>query len=81
LHAFVYLYGSIWGMAKNSIKRNSFLVVLDHFSRKIGSNDLVRGLFLCLDIGSYIVPTCGPLSTFLGPFGATQMAQNGKNTG
>jgi hypothetical protein len=79
LQAFVYLFGSIWGcsngpkMAKNSIKK-CFLVVLDHLSRKNGPNDLVWDLFLCLDIGSYIPPACGPLSTFLGPFGATQMA-------
>jgi hypothetical protein len=50
-------------MAKNS-KKKLFLIVLDHFSHKNGPNDLVWGLFLCLDIESYIPPTCGPLSTF-----------------
>jgi hypothetical protein len=46
-----------------------FLVVLDHFSHENGPNDLVRGLFLCSDIGLYILPTCEPLSIFLDPFG------------
>jgi hypothetical protein len=56
-------------------KKNCFLVVLDHFFCKNEPNDLVRGLFLCLDIWSYIRPTCAPLSTFLGPFGGAQIAQ------
>jgi hypothetical protein len=34
------------------------------------------GLFSSLDIGTYIPPTCGPLSTFFGPFGGAQMPQN-----
>jgi hypothetical protein len=33
-------------------------------------NDLVRGLFFTLDIVPFIYPTCEPLSTFLGPYGA-----------
>jgi hypothetical protein len=62
---------------KNSIK-TSFLVVLDHFSLKNGSNNLVRDLFLSLDIGPYFPATCGSLSTFLVPLGATQMAPKWK---
>jgi hypothetical protein len=41
----------------------------------IDLNALVRGLFLFLDIRPYTPPTCGPLSTFLGPFGGAQMAK------
>jgi hypothetical protein len=55
-------------MPQNSIK-NYFLVVLDYFSYKNGSNDLVRDLFSSLDIRKYFPPTCGPSSTFLGYFG------------
>jgi hypothetical protein len=62
-------------MPQNSIK-NYFLVVLEYFSFKNGLNDLVRGLFSSLDIGTYILLSCGPLSTILGPFGAAQMPQN-----
>jgi hypothetical protein len=32
-----------------------------------GLNNLVRGLFLSLDIEPYVLATCKPLSTFLGP--------------
>jgi hypothetical protein len=56
--------------------KNYFLVVLDYFSYKNGSNDLVRGLFSSLDIGTYIPLSCGPLCTILGPFGAAQLPQN-----
>jgi hypothetical protein len=45
------------------------LVVLEHFSYKNRPIDLVRGLFSSEDIGPYIPSTCGPLCTFLGPFG------------
>jgi hypothetical protein len=74
----VYLFGSIRGCpnAQNSMK-NYFRVVLYNFSYKNGPNDLVRGLFSSLNIGTYILPTCGPLSTFLGPFGGAQMPQSG----
>jgi hypothetical protein len=52
--------------------QNYFRVVLDY---KNGLNDWVKVLFLGLDIGTYILPTCGPLCTFLGPFGGAQMPQ------
>jgi hypothetical protein len=29
-----------------------------------------------VDIGPYLLPICGPLGTFLGPFGGAQMAPN-----
>jgi hypothetical protein len=63
-------------MPQNSIK-NYFRVVYSYFSYKNGPNDLVRGLFSCLDVGTYILPPCGPLHTFLGPFGGAQMPQGG----
>jgi hypothetical protein len=62
-------------MPQNSIK-NYFLVVSDYFSYKNGPIDLVRGLFSSLDIGTYIPPTCGPVCTFLGPFGGAQIPPN-----
>jgi hypothetical protein len=76
LHAFEYLFGSLWGaqMPQNSMKCY-FLVVSDYFSYKNGPIDLVMGLLLSLDIVTYIPPTCGPLSTFLGPIGDAQMPQ------
>jgi hypothetical protein len=61
-------------MPQNSIEKY-FLVVLDYFSFKNGLNDLVSGLFSCLDIGTYIPLTSEPKSTFLGPFGGAQMPQ------
>jgi hypothetical protein len=54
-------------MPQNSIK-NYFLVVMDYFTYKNGSIGLVRGLFSSLDIGTYILSTCGPSGTFSGPF-------------
>jgi hypothetical protein len=66
-------------MTQNSLK-SYFLVVSDYFSYKNGPIDFVRSLFLNLDIGIYIPPTCGPLSTFLGPIGGAQMPQNSINT-
>jgi hypothetical protein len=56
--------------------KNYFLVVPDYFPYKNGPINSVRGLFLSLDIGTYILPTAGLLSTFLGPFGGARMAQN-----
>jgi hypothetical protein len=53
-----------------------FLVVLDYLFYKNGLNDSVRGLFSSLDIGTSILPTCGPVSTFLGQFGGAKMPQN-----
>jgi hypothetical protein len=41
--------------------QNYFRVVLDYLSYKNGPNDWVKGLFLSLDIRTYILPTCGPL--------------------
>jgi hypothetical protein len=58
--------------------KTCFLVVSDHFSLKYERNDFVMGLFLGLDIGPYFLPTCGPLLTFLGPFGGAQMAPKWK---
>jgi hypothetical protein len=52
---------------KNQLKKISFLVVLDHLYYK---NDLVRGLFLSLGIGLYIVLTC----VSFGPLGKDKMA-------
>ena len=66
-------------MPQNSII-SYFLVVSDYFSYKNGPIDLFRGLFLSLDIGTYIPPTCRPLSTFLGPIGGAQMPQTSINT-
>jgi hypothetical protein len=70
--------GPFWGaqMPQNSPQKY-FLVVLDYFSYTNGPIDLVRGLFLSLEIRTYIPPTCGPLCTLLGPFGGAQMPQNG----
>jgi hypothetical protein len=61
-------------MSQNSIK-NFFLVVLDYFFYKNGLDDLARGLFSSLDIGTYILSTFGPLCTFLSPFEGAQMPQ------
>jgi hypothetical protein len=49
---------------------------LGPFLYKNGSIDLVRGLFSSYDIGTYILTTCMPLNTFLGPFWGAQMPQN-----
>jgi hypothetical protein len=65
-------------MPENSIRKNYFWVVLYYFSYMNGSNDLVRGLFSSLDIGTYIPPACGPLSTSWGLFRGAQMPQNRK---
>jgi hypothetical protein len=59
-------------MPQNSIK-NQIRVVLYYFSYKNGPNDLVRGLFSSLDVGIYILPTCGFLCTFFGPFEGAQI--------
>jgi hypothetical protein len=67
-------------MPQNSIK-NYFLEVFDLLSYKNWPIDLVRGLFSSLNIGTYILPNCRPLSTFLGPFGGAQMPQNSINKG
>jgi hypothetical protein len=78
-------FSTFWGpfggakMPQNSIE-SYFLVVSDYFSYKNGPIDLVRVLFLSLDTGTYIPPTCGPLSTILGPIGGAQMPQNSINT-
>jgi hypothetical protein len=62
-------------------KKGAFLpffaieVVLDHFSYKNRPIDLVSGLFSSKDIGQYIPSTCGPLCTFLDPFGGAQMPE------
>jgi hypothetical protein len=66
-------------MPQNRIKI-FFLVVPDHFLYKKGPIHSVRGLFSSLRIGTYIPPTCRPLSTFLGPFGCAQMPQNSTKT-
>jgi hypothetical protein len=55
-----------------TVEKNYFLVVPDHFFYKNGLIYLVRGLFSSLNIGTYILPTCGLLSTVLGPFGGVQ---------
>jgi hypothetical protein len=63
---------------KKKQHENCFLVVSDNFSYKNGPNNLVRGLFFSLDIGPYLLPNCGHLGTFFGPFGGAQMALKGK---
>jgi hypothetical protein len=74
----VHLFESIWGSpdAPKQEKKNYFLVVLDHFFYKNGPIYSVRGLFLSLNIRTYIPPTFGLLGTFLGAFGGAQMPQN-----
>jgi hypothetical protein len=67
-------------LAQNRIKNNNVLVVPDYFRYKNGPIDSGRGLFSSLDIWTYILPICGPLSTFLGPFGGAQMPQNSTKT-
>jgi hypothetical protein len=62
-------------MPQNRIKKHYFLVVLDYFPYKNGPIDSVRGLFSSLDIETYILPTCGSMSTFLGPFRGARMPQ------
>jgi hypothetical protein len=62
-------------MPHNSM--TNFLVVLDYFFYKNGTNDLVWGLFSSLDIETYFLPTYRPSSTFLVTFGGAQMPQNG----
>jgi hypothetical protein len=61
-------------MPQNRIK--NYFLVLYYFSYKNGPMDLVRGLFSSLDIGTYILPTCGPLCNFLGPLRGPQMPHN-----
>jgi hypothetical protein len=57
-------------------QKTYFLAAPDNFFLKNGLIDMVRGLFSSLNIGTYILPTCGPLFNFLGPFGRAQMPQN-----
>jgi hypothetical protein len=57
-------------------QKTYFLVPPDHYFLKNGLIDMLRGLFSSLNIGTYILPTCKPLCTFLGPFGGAQMPQN-----
>jgi hypothetical protein len=58
-------------------QKTYFLVASDHFFLKNELIDMVRGLFSSLNNRIYILPTCGPLCTFLGSFGGAQMPQNG----
>jgi hypothetical protein len=57
-------------------QKTYFLVGPVHLFFKNGLNDMVRGLFSSLNIGTYILLTCGPLCTFFCPFGGSQMPQN-----
>jgi hypothetical protein len=61
---------------KSSIKKKSFPVLLNHVSQKNQPNDLVRSLFLSLDIEPYIPTTCRPLGTFGDLFGSIWGYQN-----
>jgi hypothetical protein len=70
----VHLGVAKWLQNGKKSKNTCFLEVSDHFSLKNGPNDLVKGLYLSLDIGQYVLPACGPLCTFLGLFGAAQSA-------
>jgi hypothetical protein len=62
-------------MPQNSTK-TFFLVAPDHFFLRNGPNDMVKGLFSSLIIGTYILLTCGALHTFFSPFWGAQMPQN-----
>jgi hypothetical protein len=78
----VHLFGSIWGCPnapKQDIKKY-FLVVPDYFPYKNGPIDSVRGLFSSLDIGTYILPTYGSMSTFLGLFGVPECPKTAQKT-
>jgi hypothetical protein len=70
---FEYLFG------QEQLKKNIFWLFWTIFPKNYGPNDLVRGLCSSLDIGPYILPTCWPLNTFLGPFEGAQMATNSIN--
>jgi hypothetical protein len=61
LHAFVYLFDPFGGaqMPQNSIKKDYFLVVLDHFSYKNGLIDLVRAFFQAKTSGLTSCPFAG----------------------
>jgi hypothetical protein len=76
------LFGSIWGCpnAPKQDKKTIFLVIPDHFPYKNGLIDLVWSLFSSLDIGIYIPPTCGPLSTFLVHLGVSKCPKTAQNT-
>jgi hypothetical protein len=41
-----------------------------------GPDNLVRGIFLSLDIGHMSWPLANPMSTFLGPFKVPKLPQN-----
>ena len=55
-----WIHLGVLNLPQNGIK-NYFRIVLDFFSYKNGPIDLVRGLFLSLDIATYISTTCRPL--------------------
>jgi hypothetical protein len=59
------ILGPFWcaQMPQKCIK-SYFMVVSDYFSYNNGPIDLVRGLFSSLDIGTYILSTCGPCVPF-----------------
>jgi hypothetical protein len=82
---FVYLFGSIRGcpnihkMAKKQKKKPVFWLFWTISLKRIGIM-IGLGAFLSLNMGSYILPTCGPWFTFLGPFGGAQMAKNSIKT-
>jgi hypothetical protein len=66
-------------MPQSRIKKY-ILVVPDHFPYKNGPIDLVRSLFSSQDIGTYIPPTCGPLSTFLVHLGVPKGPKTAQKT-
>jgi hypothetical protein len=57
---------------EKNILKICFLVVSDNFSQTNDSDNLVRGLFLSLNIRPYA--TCGLLGIFLGSYGGAQIA-------
>jgi hypothetical protein len=57
-------------------QKTYFLVAPEYFFLNNGIIDMVRGIFSSLNIGTYILSTCGPVCTFSGPFGVSQMPQN-----
>jgi hypothetical protein len=61
-------------------KKNYFLVVPDYFLYNNVPIYLARGLFSSLNIRTYIPPTCGLSSTFLGSFEGAQMPKTAQKT-
>jgi hypothetical protein len=79
-HPLVGLWAPFWvhfwvPRCPKTAQKTYFLVAPDHLFLKNRLNDMVSSLFSSLNIGTYMLPTCGPLCTFLGPFGGGQIPQ------